>query len=193
MRVAEHFVLWALGQAKAETQTTEAERAALARAVSGRRRAVEIGVWHGVTTSRLRSAMDPTGVLYAVDPFEPGRMGFSFQWVIAHREVARVKGAEVRWIRRTGSAAASMVLEEGLVDFVFIDGDHSYDGLRADWLAWAGAMETSGIIALHDSISGPQRSIDDAGSVRFTRDHVMRDPNFEPAGVVDSLSFWRRR
>ena len=52
-----HYVGWMIGVCRAETQTTEAERDCLARHARGRRRLAEIGVWHGVTTSRLREAM----------------------------------------------------------------------------------------------------------------------------------------
>ena len=193
MRVTTHFALWAVGLVPAETQTSEAERSALAHAAAGLRRVVEIGVWHGVTTARLRAAMDPGGVLYAVDPYEPGRLGVSFQAVIARREVGRSAGAEVRWVRKTGVDAAPIVSSEGPVELVFIDGDHSYDGLRSDWEAWSDRVSRGGLIALHDSVSSVARPIDDAGSVRFTRERIMVDPRFERAGGVDTLTLWRRR
>ena len=135
LRVASHFLLWSVGLARAETQTSTAERAALSEAARGRRRLVEIGVWHGVTTARLRASMDPEGVLYAVDPFQPGRLGFSMQRVIAVREVGRIGGGKVHWVRLPGALAAEQILREGPVDFIFIDGDHSYEGLRSDWEA----------------------------------------------------------
>ena len=49
-----YLVRWCLGLAHGETQTTEAERDCIARRAAGRRRLAEIGVWHGVTTARLR-------------------------------------------------------------------------------------------------------------------------------------------
>ena len=75
MRVITHLLLWRLGLAKAETQTSEAERDCLARVAAGKKRLVEIGVWHGVTTCRLRKAMCPDGLLFAVDPYPVGRSG----------------------------------------------------------------------------------------------------------------------
>src|SRR5215472_6591422 len=140
MRVLTHFGLWLAGLAKAETQTSEAERALLADSARGRRRVVEVGVWHGVTTARLRAAMAPSGVLYAVDPFYPGRLGFSIQAVIARNEVGQVTGAEVRWIRLPSESAAPKVLAEGVVDFVFIDGVHTYDALALDWRLWSAGL-----------------------------------------------------
>ena len=193
MRVLTHFALWLVGAAKAETQTSEAERRTLGEWARGRRRLAEIGVWHGVTTTRLRREMDDAGVLYAVDPFPVGRFRFSAQSVIAHREVAAVKRARVRWVRLPSAAAAPVVLAEGALDFVFIDGDHSYEGLRTDWEAWSPGVARGGVVALHDSVSSAERSIEEAGSVRFTREFIRSDPRFEHRATTDTLTIWQRR
>lgn len=37
------------------------------------------------------------------------------------------------------------------IDFVFIDGDHSYDGVRADWMAWSPLVRPGGLVAFHDT------------------------------------------
>lgn len=195
MRVLTHFLLWNAGLAPAETQTSESERACLARHAAGRRRLVEVGVWHGVTTCRLRRAMHAEGVLFGVDPYPPGRLGFSAQRVIARREVEKSSGGEVRWLRLTGVEAARLLAEacEPPVDFVFIDGDHSYEGLRGDWEAWSGLVAPGGVVALHDSCSSAEREIEDAGSVLYTRDVVRRDARYELAEVIDTLTVMRRR
>ena len=83
MRVAWHLVLWSFGLAAAETQTSVAERECLAHYAAGRKRLVEVGVWHGVTTCVLRKAMASDGVLFAVDPYPVGRLGLSAQRLIA--------------------------------------------------------------------------------------------------------------
>lgn len=194
MTVLPYFARWCLGLAAAETQTTEAERDCLARHAAGRRRLAEIGVWHGVTTSRLRRAMAPDGVLLAIDPFPPGRFRFSSQRVIARRTVRGVPRGRVVWLRLTGAraAAAPEARSLGGIEFLFIDGDHTYDGLRGDWEAWSPLIVPGGCVALHDSRSTPERPIDDAGSVIYTAEVIRRDPRFELAEVVDSLTVVRR-
>ena len=109
---------------------------------------------------------------------------------IAHREVASVHNGEVSWLRTIGTAAAR---DHGMVDFVFIDGDHSEQGLLADWQAWSPLVESGGIVALHDSRSTPQRPIDDAGSVKVTNDVILRDERFSVVDTVDSLTVLQRR
>jgi hypothetical protein len=88
-RAVVHLVLWWIGLAKGETQTSEAERDCLERYASGKRNLAEIGVHHGVTTCRLRKAMDPSGILVAVDPYPRQRLGFSAQRIVAHRDVSK--------------------------------------------------------------------------------------------------------
>jgi predicted O-methyltransferase YrrM len=192
MRVLTHFGLWSVGLAKAETQTTEAERDCLARHATGKKRLAEIGVWHGVTTCRLRKAMAADAILYAIDPYPAGRLGFSTQYVIGHREVSKVSNGSLKWIRQTGAEAARSLAGAGSFDFVFIDGDHSYEGLQADWTAWKPLLASSGMVALHDSRSTPERPIEDAGSVRFTRNVILHDRCFEVAETVNSLTVLRR-
>jgi predicted O-methyltransferase YrrM len=190
MRVLTHYLAWKMGVAGATTQTTTAERDCLAQHAQGRRRVVEIGVWHGVTTKRLRAAMHPEGVLTAVDPFPVGRLGFSVQQEIAHREVGAVVNGRVAWLRATGPDAAR---SHDRVDFIFIDGDHSEQGLLADWRAWSPLVEPGGIVALHDSRSTPERRIDDAGSVKVTNDVILRDGRFTVVDTVDSLTVLQRQ
>ncbi len=194
MRALPHLLLWRLGLAPAETQTTAAERDCLARHAAGRRRLAEIGVWHGVTTRRLRAAMAPDAVLFAIDPYPRGRLGFSPQRYVAQREVARTPGGTVRWLRSTGAEAGRAFQRDGEapVDFIFIDGDHSYEGLKGDWEAWRALVAPGGVIALHDSRPTPSRPIDAAGSVIFTREVILRDPHYAAVDTVDSLTVLRR-
>lgn len=194
MRVTTHFVLWLLGLAEAETQTSDKERICLSRFAAGRKRLVEIGSWHGVSSSYLRRAMASDGVLICVDPYPIGRFGFSTQRFIALKEVSKVRNGTVRWVRMTGADAGRQFTASGesAPDFIFIDGDHSYDGLRQDWEEWSGLLADGGLIALHDSCSSAARKIDDAGSVVYTRESILHDPRFRLIERVDTLSVLER-
>ncbi len=186
-----HFVLHRLGLAAAGTQTSPAEQAALVRWASGRRALVEIGVWHGANTRRLRDAMARDGTVTGVDPFPAGRLGVSFPMRIALREVARSARGRFTLLRTTGAEAAAAW--RGPIDFLFIDGDHSWDGIRGDWEGWSGFVEVGGVVCLHDSRATPERPIADAGSVRYTAEVIARDPRFEVAEEVETLTVLVRR
>jgi hypothetical protein len=79
------------------------------------------------------------------------------------------------------------------VDFVFIDGDHTAQGLLDDWTAWSPLVASHGIVALHDSRSTPLRRIDEAGSVKVTQEVILPDPRFRMIEAVDSLTVLQRR
>lgn len=182
------WLLHALALRPADTQTTAPERACLARHAAGRRMLVEIGVMHGASTRLLCEAMAPEGTLVAVDPFPPGRLGVSFEWAVAHREVARAKPRGVVWRRERSEDTAGSWVEP--IDFLFIDGDHSWTGIAHDWTAWSRFVEPGGVAALHDSIEVPGRAA--ADSVRYTREVVLADPRFHCVDRVDSLTVLRR-
>lgn len=188
-----HFALWCVGLARPESQTNEAERNCLARHATGKRRLVEIGVFHGVTTCRLRRVMAPGGLIICVDPYPVGRLGFSAARIIARRELSKVRNGSVKWIRASGGEAAEIYAREDgrPVEFLFIDGDHTYEALRSDWNGWSPLVEQGGIVCLHDSRSSATRNIEDAGSVIFTREVILRAPAFEAIETVDTLTVLR--
>jgi len=174
-----HYLRWAVGLDAAETQTTAAERTCLAKHAAGRRAVVEIGVFEGVTTRVLRDVMADDGVLFAVDPLFTGRLGVSLHQRIALGEVAKSRRGRVEWIRATGrEAARDPRVANRDVDFVFVDGDHTWDGISNDWEAWSGKVAPGGIMAFHDSRETPG-----AGSQNFTEQVITRDPRFT---VIDT-------
>lgn len=188
-----HYLKWQLRLDPAATETSRAERDTLARRAAGRVRLVEIGVAQGVTTKRLRAAMAPEGELWAVDPYFPNRLGLRFSELIAHGEVMAVENGRVRWLRATGVDAASQWRSEGRppADFVFIDADHSWQGISGDWESWSPLVATGGLIALHDSRPMPRYPAD-TDSVRFTQTVILEDPRFRLVEEVDSLTVVER-
>jgi hypothetical protein len=65
MKTLLHFLKYQLDLVQAETSVTKAQWDCMAPHASGRRCLVEIGVWHGVTTRRLRVVMASDGILDA--------------------------------------------------------------------------------------------------------------------------------
>lgn len=177
-----------LGFAQADTQTTAAERDCLSRHATGRRNLVEIGVMHGVTTALLRSVMSPEGVVTGIDRHPPGRLLVSFERLTAKREVARHSRGRAVLLRKWSHEASRHWREP--IDFLFIDGDHSWTGLERDWHDWTSHLVPGGLVALHDSRPMPDRDVLD--SVRFTSEVVLRDHRFDVVDAVDSLTVLER-
>jgi hypothetical protein len=59
-----------------------------------------------------------------------------------------------REILHMRSEDAAALVEPGSLDFVFLDGDHSYEGTTADIAAWLPAVKPGGLLCGHDYCPG---------------------------------------
>jgi hypothetical protein len=137
--------------------------------------------------------MHSQGTLLAVDPYFRtffGIRGYGWARRIAHREVAKCQRGVIHWIEKQGCEAVSTPEAQSIlpVDFIFIDGDHSYEGLKGDWEAWNPHIAAGGIVALHDS-----RGTNLAGSEIYTNEIIINDPRFEVIASLDLLICLRRK
>jgi predicted O-methyltransferase YrrM len=190
MRTAIHAIRCLIGLDKPYTQTTGAERNCLATYAAGRHRLVEIGVYEGVSTNILAGAMSPTGILYAVDPFTPGRLGFCWSELVARKEALR-SHKNIIFIKLLSRDAACVI--DGDFDMIFVDADHSIDGIKQDWKDWSSRIVPGGIIALHDTrVPEHDPNVGTYGSYKFFEQHIRDDPRFALVEQVDSLSILRR-
>jgi hypothetical protein len=187
-----HLIKWRLGLARPEVWTSPAERDCLARHAAGKRRLAEIGVWHAGTACRLRAAMAPDAVFLAIDPYVPGRLGFSIPRIVGTRELERVANGRVVWVRQTGRAAAASAQVRAFapLDFVFIDDAQTYEMLREEWEAWTPLLGAGGLIAVHDSRPLPGEA--EQTSVGYARDVIANDSRFATIDAVDSVTVLRR-
>lgn len=187
-----HFMRYTLGFDTPQTQTTRAEQAAIRKHATGRKRLVEIGVFEGFTTRILCEAMSQSGELFAVDPFFKGRMGVCWGEAIALREIGKIKPSpQVRFVKKLSFEAVKVI--PGEMDFIFIDGDHSLEGIVKDWADWSTKVRSGGVIALHDT-SPPAHnpSVSELGSCRYFQSHIRFDNRFRLIEQIDSLNILRR-
>jgi predicted O-methyltransferase YrrM len=190
MRALLHYVRCRLGLDSASRWMMPEETACLIEFARGRTRLAEVGVWEGGTTRLLREAMSPGATLFAVDPYVPGRLGVNYQRLIARNEVGRSTNGSIHWLQTTGVDAARMpAVLAAPFDFVLIDGDHTYEGLRADWEGWSPLVAMDGVVALHDSVDTPGTG---GGSFQYSSDVIVRDPGFETVAEVVTLRVLRR-
>jgi hypothetical protein len=127
-------------------------------------RGVEVGVWRGIMSRELLAAR-PLLHLEMVDPYRTGVPGTAW-WdsgsVMPSREQSLYDAAYARARATTAFAAGratfhkmpSVAAAAGFgnqsLDFVFIDGDHSYAGVVEDILAWLPKVKIGGWIGGHD-------------------------------------------
>lgn len=173
-----------------ETQTTKQEQQVLRKYAAGTKKAAEIGVFQGVNTLQIASAMTPDGLLYGVDPFFKGKLGISWIELIAKAVIAPVK-KKVVLVKKLSWDAATEIPDD--LDFIFIDGDHSYKGIEQDWNIYSAKLKPGGIMALHDTsvpMFDPQRA--SLGSIAFYNDVISKDARFSHLERIDSLNVLQR-
>src|SRR5262249_38481934 len=128
------------------------------------------------------------GIITGIDPHPPGRLGVSFERWIALREITKhLRGRAILLRQCSYEAAANW---SSPIDFLFIDGNHSWSGIDRDWRDWSNHVVQGGIVALHDSRSVPYWP--DHDSVRYTRETILADSRFREIDTVDSLTVLER-
>lgn len=113
----------------------------------------EIGVERGLYSEVLCRA-NPGMKLYAVDPwlaYKGYREHVSQAKMDELYEDAVDRLAQYNcWILREQSVQAAELVKDGSLDFVYIDGNHSFLHVTQDLAAWSPKVRAGGIIAGHD-------------------------------------------
>ena len=123
---------------------------------------VEVGVFRGDLSWRLL-AQDPALHLFMVDPW--GEVDESYATTDDHiarfgqvehdaamaQALQAVEPFEGRYtVMRLKSTKAAEEFKDSSIDWVFIDGDHSYEGVKADLWAWWPKVRPRGLFSGHD-------------------------------------------
>lgn len=74
---------------------------------------------------------------------------------------------------------------------VLVDGDHSYDGVRADWEAWRGRVRVGGHVVFHDAASDGDLARPHEGVARLM-DELAADDDFASRGGAGTLVDFER-
>ena len=182
-------VAGALRLRPALAQITEAEGELIERCSAGARRVVQIGVAEGGSAWHARRSMDPGGTLHLIDTY-PKVLGLNLSSLIARRLVDSVPGAGVEWIRARSDEAVRAWSEP--IDFLFIDGDHSYEAVRTDWQDWHGFVAGAGRVAFHDALLEAPWMDESFGSARFVAELTDVEPDWRLVDRADSIAVFAR-
>ncbi len=143
---------------------------------------VEIGSARGKSACFIGLALRENGLgrLYAIDPHCPTAWNdtASVETYETMRRNLRQLGLEpyVEIIRSRSDAATREWSEP--IDLLFIDGDHSYEAVRQDWLAFSPFVRPFGVVLFHDTLwdlrPDPARHRADMGVPRLVEE-LRRD------------------
>lgn len=139
---------------------------------------VEIGSARGKSACHVGLALreNGKGKLWAIDPHRAtdwNDAGSVDSYEAMRANVRRAGLGEWVEIVREDSANAGGAWSRP-IDLLFIDGDHSYDGVKADWDAFARHVRPFGFVVFHDTLwdlrPDPRYSRDDMGVPRFVEE-----------------------
>lgn len=82
-------------------------------------------------------------------PNEEHEQRFQQSMAVAAKHPGRVS------VLRMDSVAAAATFTDKSLAFVYLDGDHSFDGFRRDFIAWLPKVQSGGVIAGHDYYDKP--------------------------------------
>jgi len=162
---------------------------------------VELGTWWGRSAYVLAKAIQEIGggELHCVDPFDYGGDLPSSEKYYSYGSNHHPTPAEVRQ-RLVGYGLDDLVQVhvspsvelaacwQKKVDFLFVDANHEYSHVRADFHAWERHLSPGALIALHDVGSathyGPQRIVEE---------ELLHSAEWEQVLFVDELFIAKRR
>jgi Methyltransferase domain len=135
--------------------------------------------------------MDPGGTITLIDTY-PTVLGLNMSRVIARRLVGSVDRGEVEWLRMRSDQAVGGWTRP--LDYLFIDGDHSYEAVRRDFEGWSGHVVPEGLVAFHDALTEAAWMDESFGSAQFVGELIAdAEGPWEQVDGVDSLAVFRRR
>lgn len=119
---------------------------------------LEVGTDAGGTLLLWTHVASPDALLIALDSRPLGRLGRRSPYAVLFRSLARERQSiELLMPRNSHDPATldelSLLLAGRDVDFLFIDGDHSWEGVKRDFEMYAPLVRPGGLIALHDIVA----------------------------------------
>jgi hypothetical protein len=188
-----HFLKYLLSLDKATTQTSIAERTAMIPYLASSKIIVEIGIFEGFNTREFALFSPQNAQIFAIDPFFKGFFGFNYGKIIALKEWKK-KGINHK-IKVIEGFSWDVIhnIPQG-VDFIFIDGDHSFEGVRKDFELYSQLLSENGIIALHDArLFSEGWTRPDWGPVRLVEEIIKPSRGWKIVEEVDSLVLIQKR
>ena len=136
---------------------------------------LEIGTARGGTLFLFTRIASPTATFISID-LPGGMFGGGYEdWRIALYKSFALDRQKIYLIRADSHSINTLnnvksIIDDKKIDFLFIDGDHSYEGVKKDFEMYSTLVRKGGIIAFHDI--------------------VPHDRAHDPCGVVGVPRFW---
>lgn len=157
---------------------------------------VEIGVYKAAFTNML---CDAGFKMFGIDPWHSysgaGRVAKDQsrqEFLYGHAKRVLEKYNDCTIIRKASMDAVGSFKDESL-DFVYIDGDHSFKHVAQDIYEWTWKVRKGGVVAGHDyraNIGGIEKNINHIGPVVDAYTKAFAIKNWYVFGDKDHASSW---
>lgn len=137
----------------------------------------EIGVEQGINSERILK--DWKGKLLCVDIW--------LNETFYNEAKERLNNERVNLIR-LDSKTAAQTIENGSLDWVYIDDDHSYNGVKTSFYSWFEKVRVGGIVSGHDY------GVNDCIGVKeFIDEYMIEHPEVEMNFTTDDFYIGERK
>ena len=122
---------------------------------------VEIGTCNGGTLFLFCQVADPTATIVSIDlPGGPFGGGYPAWKIPLYKSFARYPTQRIHLLRADSHNPNTLrkvreILTGKPLDFLFIDGDHTYEGVKRDFEMYSPLVRKGGVIAFHDIVEHP--------------------------------------
>jgi MMP 1-O-methyltransferase len=167
---------------------------------------VEIGSWLGKSASVFGLALrgTTTAHVFCIDPFDASGDKRSQDTYRARQQ--KLERSLIQQFRdNVGNAGVGHHITpirgfshevvagwEREIDLLFIDGDHSYDAVKLDFLQWSTFVRPGGYVCFHDVIFGVREGTSHDGPGRVIGELVKHSAAWREVGLFHSLYVARR-
>lgn len=144
---------------------------------------VNIGAGSGTSGLALREGAGGDAEIYTIDISSGGPLG----GLTNERNAFWGTGLKMPHQVLSDSRNYGFLWENGEIDLLFIDGDHSIEGIVGDIDAWVKHVKSGGIILVHDYGSN------DWPAVKDNVDRLASEYQYELIDIVDTLAIARKQ
>lgn len=147
---------------------------------------VEIGVFRGIYASDYLKELDIKKV-YLIDPYKPYGDYYTSKIVRGAKKMAHAvlfpHRRKTKWIKAK-AAEIAVIFDDGSLDFVYVDGNHTYQAVLEDIALYYPKVKKGGLICGHDYRPEVRENVFDAVN-EFCKKH-----NLKLNADIDSTDWW---
>ena len=154
---------------------------------------LEIGTGSGGTLFLFSRIASKDGVIISID-FPGGRFGGGYSNIRKPLYNSfSLKNQQICLIRKDSHDIVTFnevknILNGNKIDFLFIDGDHTYDGVKRDFMMYRSLVKRTGTIAFHDIVKCKVKDCEvskfwDEIELKYDHIEIIEDRNQNWAGI----------